>query len=136
MSQLVQYTATELARELHLTPLQVGKIFSSMYPSCKSGMNCGMQIKSTTMGISNRDYATSVGGKWFYTAKARVLLLNYVQNFRNVANAIGDTRESNIFLWPEMDDELRTCIKYCKALKQMSQSKERHVADRRERGVE
>lgn len=129
------YTATELAKELHLTPMQVGKIFSSAYPSCKSKSNCGLQIKSTTQGTFNRDYAAFINGKWYYTATARALLHDYVKNFRNVANAIGDTRSSNVFTWLEMDDELKNCIDYCKAVWQMARAKSTHEADRRDRGV-
>lgn len=129
-----QYTASELARELHLTPLQVGKIFSSMYPSCRSKMNCGLQIKSTTRGTSNKDYVSRISGKWHYTEQARTLLHDYIKNFRNVANAIGDTQNSNVFIWPKMDAELKMCIMYCRALWQTARAKEDHEEDRAERG--
>lgn len=135
MTPSYPYTAAELARELHLTPMQVGKIFSSMYPSCKSKANCGLQIKSTAQGVSNKDYAAFIGGKWYYTITARALLHDYVKNFRNVANAIGDTRSSNVFIWLEVDDELARCIEYCRAIWQMARAKSIHAADRKDRGV-
>ena len=131
---MYKYTASELARELFLTPLHVGKIFSSMYPSCRSKVNCGLQIKSTTQGVSNSDYAAFIEGKWHYTERARALLHDYVKNFRNVANAIGDTQRSNVFIWLKMDIELEMCIDYCKAVRQTSQAKKDHAEDRTERG--
>ena len=128
------YSATDLAREFQIEPLTVGKIFASMYPSCKTRLNVGLRLKSTTRATSNTHYVVWYQDKWAYKEKARVLLKDYIKHFPHVVEAITASR-SKLFDYAEVDAELRMCGEFVKAIALIEVAKDYHKRDRKDRRV-
>jgi hypothetical protein len=111
------YTASQLAHELGLQALTVGKIFASM-KTVRGGrqFNVGLKIKSTSRDVSNPGWAQQVGGRWFYGELARSALREYVNRFPNVVKAI-ENSSSIAFDGEFSDAELAECYEWAKSFR-------------------
>lgn len=109
------YSATQLAKELNIEPITVGKIFASM-KCLRAGKryNVGLKIKSTSRGVANPDWAQYVSGKWQYGECARTALNEYVRQFPKIVAAIANSGGSIDFDGDFTDDELLQCYAWTK----------------------
>jgi hypothetical protein len=111
------YTAAQLASELNLSPITVGKIFASM--KVRRGgrdYNVGLKLKSTSRAVVNPEWVQQRQGKWYYGEAAKLVLIEYVQRFPTIVQAI-QSSESIWFEGDFSDTELRCCYEWTKAFR-------------------
>lgn len=112
------YSATQLAKELGLDPVTVGKIFASM--KCQrrgKRYNVGLKIKSTSRGVANPEWAGYVSGKWHYGECACTALTEHVRQFPKIVAAIAASGGSIAFDGDFTDDELLVCYEWAKTFR-------------------
>lgn len=106
------YTASQIASEVGLDALTVGKIFASMKVTRGAKKyNVGLKLKSTSRGVANPEWAEKVHGVWHYSDKAKDTLRKYVELFPNIVKAIQDSRTPD-FDGSFSNSELQACYKW------------------------
>jgi hypothetical protein len=117
MSIHSRYTASQLASELNLSPITVGKIFASM--KVRRGgreFNVGLKLKSTSGAVANPEWTEQRQGKWYYGEAAKLVLVEYVERFPAIVQAI-QSSESIWFEGDFSDTELRCCYEWATAFR-------------------